>query len=127
MSSPTARSLAECRKRGWEAQVVERWNQYARRRIDLFGVIDLLAIQPVRLEQGGWYQIPVGAGIVGIQACAGASHAARKAKILAEPRAKAWIEAGGRLEVWSWTKKGKKGVRKLWKLREEAIGIEDFR
>ena len=37
MSSPTQRSLQHCRKNGWIAGVVEKWNQYARIRQDLFG------------------------------------------------------------------------------------------
>lgn len=107
MSSPTQRSLAECRGRTWIAQVVERWNQYARVRQDLFGVIDIVALTDD--------------GILGIQACAGSSHAARMAKIKAEPRAQEWLRCGGKLEVWSWAKRGVRGKRKLWTLRVESI------
>lgn len=114
-TSPTARTLAECRKRGWTTQVVERWNQHARVRVDLFGVIDLIAIRP-------WQA----AGILAIQACAGDSHAARRDKILAEPRARQWIEAGGHLELWSWSKRGDRGARKLWTLRVEVFTVEDW-
>lgn len=64
--SPTARTLAVCRKRGWEAQAVERFNSYTKQRIDLFGVIDIVAITP--------------AGILGIQACVGGDHAKRMKK-----------------------------------------------
>lgn len=108
--TPTARSLAECRKRGWDAQVVERYNQYARRRIDLFGVIDIVAITPT--------------GILGIQATSnnGGTHAARVHKALAEPRLVRWLRAGAHFEVWSWAKQGARGERKLWTLRaEEAV------
>lgn len=119
-TSPSARTLAECRKRGWIAQVVERFNTYTNQRVDLFGVIDLVAISPT--------------GIVGIQACAGSrsdgrgggDHAARRAKILAEPRARAWVQAGAALQVWSWAKRGEHGSRKLWTLRVEEIRVEDF-
>lgn len=44
MSSPTQRSLAVLRERGYIAQVVERWNPFARIRQDLFGVVDVLAV-----------------------------------------------------------------------------------
>lgn len=104
--SPTQRALAECRRRGWIAQVVEHWNPFARIRQDLFGVIDIVALTDV--------------GILGIQACAGASHAARMAKVRAEPRTKAWLGAGGGLEVWSWAKRGARGKAKTWTLRTEA-------
>lgn len=113
-TSPTQRTLAECKKRGWIAQVVERWNPHARVRQDLFGVIDLIALRYPE------------AGIIGIQACAGASHADRRAKILAEPRALAWVEAGGKIELWSWSKRGDRGKRKLLTLRVEAFTVDDW-
>lgn len=105
--SPTARSLAECKRRGYPAQVVERFCIYSKRRIDLFGVIDIVAITPD--------------GILGIQACAGSSHATRRTKALAEPRMHAWVEAGGLFAVWSWAKRGDRGARKLWTLRSEDV------
>ena len=111
-TSPTQRTLAKCRELAWPVQVVERWNPHARVRVDLFGVIDLVVITPV--------------GILGIQACAGDSHAARRDKILAEPRMKLWLAAGGLLELWSWRKGGARGARKLWTLRIESFAASDY-
>jgi hypothetical protein len=121
-TSPTQRTLAELRKRGWTAQVVERWNPHARVRVDLFGVIDLVAIVP--LPPGDELVPPVGgepSGILGIQACSATDHAQRRDKILAEPRARLWVERGGQLELWSWSKRGGRGARKLWALRVEVF------
>jgi hypothetical protein len=118
--SPTQRTLKEARLRGYEVQVVERWNPHAKVRVDLFGVIDLVAITAA--EQLGCEPMR----ILGIQACAGGSHATRRAKILAEPRAKQWIEAGGLLSIWSWAKQGARGKRKTWTLRIEAITASMF-
>lgn len=112
MTSPTQRTLALCKDLGYEAQVVERWNQYARVRIDLFGCIDIVATHP-------------GVGVLGIQACAGASHAARRTKAMAEPRLVKWLEAGGRFEVWSWSKGGGRGERKVWRVRREELVLRD--
>jgi len=114
-TSPTARTLAECRKRGWIAQVVERYNPHAHVLVDLFGVIDLVVIVP-RADGRP-------ASILGIQATAnnGGTHAARRDKIMAEPRAAQWVEAGARLELWSWAKQGPAGKRKLWTLRVETF------
>jgi hypothetical protein len=115
-TSPTARTLAECRKRGWTAQVVEQNVKIPGGRAfkrDLFGVIDIVAITPQ--------------GLLGIQTTGGKDsgvHANRLAKILAEPRARRWIEAGGRLELWSWAMRGAAGTRKLWTLRTEVITLE---
>lgn len=113
-TSPTQRTLAELRKRKMSAQVVERWNPHAKVRVDLFGVIDLLAIDSNTGNVLGR------ASILAIQACAGASHAARRDKILAEPRARQWVEAGGRLELWSWSLRGAAGKAKRWTLRVET-------
>lgn len=115
--SPTARTLVECRRRGWIAGVVEKNVQYPKpHKIDLFGVIDIVAIVPAQHDL-------LGAGaILAIQATSnnGGTHAARRDKILAEPRAKAWVDAGGRLELWSWAKQGAAGKRKTWTLRVET-------
>lgn len=121
-TSPTQRTLAECRKRGYIVQVVERWNPHARKRIDLFGVIDVVAI-----DDGTTIPHAGGGRILGIQACSGTDHAKRRAKILAEPRAKQWVEAGGRLELWSWSKRGERGKQKRWALRVEVFTVEDWR
>jgi hypothetical protein len=124
MSSPTQRTLAECRKRGWTVQVVERYNPHARVRVDLFGVIDLVAIKPPRMSSSGAVER---GQIIAIQACAGSSHSARLAKILAEPRAKQWVEAGGLLELWSWSKRGARGKAKRWALRVDSVTVERFK
>jgi hypothetical protein len=116
-TSPTARTLAECRKRGWIAQVVERWSPYARKTLDLFNVIDVVAIARPSDQRP--------AAILGIQTTSGAHHADRRDKILAEPKARAWVEAGGRLELWSWSKRGGRYVtRKKWELRVEVFTPE---
>lgn len=126
-TSPNARTLAECRKRGWVAQTVERpWNPHTKVTLDLFGVIDLMVIVPPDWLTGKL----VPGYLLGIQATSdntGGNAYRRRAKILAEPRAKQWLEAGGRLELWSWSKRGDQGKRKLWTLRVEAFTVEDWR
>lgn len=115
-TSPTARTVAECRKRGWLVQNVEQTIRIPGGRTfkrDLFGVIDLVAVTPD--------------GILGIQATAtSAHHAHRRTKVLAEPRLKRWLEAGGRFAIWSWSKRGERGKRKRWAVREEAIVADMF-
>lgn len=44
--SPTQRSLALLRKRGYEPWVVERYISFCRTRIDFFGIADIFAIHP---------------------------------------------------------------------------------
>lgn len=107
--TPTARTLKRARELGFTAGVVERFNSFTKTRHDLFGCIDIIAIHP---------QV----GIVGIQACAGASHAARADKMKAEPRLSEWLAAGGKAEVWSWRKSDKS---RRWELRRESIAAND--
>lgn len=106
MNSPTSRSLAELKRLGYTAAVVERWNPYARIRQDLFGFIDVLAVN---------------GHVLAVQACAGASHAARATKVREQPNLPAVLSAGVIVEVWSWSKRGAAGKRKLWTLRRERI------
>ena len=116
-NSPTQRSLAYARAQGWPVAIVEHWNPHAFIRQDLFGVIDLLVLDDEP-------------GVLGVQACAGNSHATRRTKItdlLSEPDGshplalRKWLEKHNRLEVWSWSKKGARGKRKKWEIRRERI------
>lgn len=117
MLSPTARSLAVLRERGYMAAVVERWNPHVHIRQDLFGFADILAVRP---ESASNLTGRTGDFLI-VQACAGSGHAAHVAKIRAEPRHVIWLSAGGRIQVWSWAKQGARGKRKIWTLRVEDI------
>lgn len=108
MSSPTARTLKLARELGFHIGVVERYNSFTKQRTDLFGFIDLVAVKP-------------GVGVVGIQACAAASHAARRDKIRESPLLADILASGMRVEVWSWAKQGGRGKRKVWTVRREEI------
>jgi hypothetical protein len=110
--TPSARTLAECRRRGWIAQVVEQTVPRTFVKRDLFSIIDIVAVGE--------------RSIIGIQATSGSNSAPRVTKILAEPRALRWLQAGARLEVWSWSKRGARGKRKTWTLRVETVRVEDF-
>jgi hypothetical protein len=103
-TSPTQRTLALCKKHGWTCQVVERWNSFARIRQDLFGFIDLVAMD--------------GKTIIGIQATSGANVAARLTKIKENPKSLEWLESGGRLFVHGWSLK--KRTRR-WECREIEV------
>jgi len=89
-------------------QVVERWNSFARIRQDLFNFIDIVCL---------------GEKIIGIQATSGSNHSRRREKILAEPKHKLWLEAGGKIVLASWSKyKVKRGGKAVhWMIREEWI------
>jgi hypothetical protein len=82
-------------------------------RRDAFGYIDILAIDTD--------------AIVAIQACTSGRKAHRD-KITECEYALAWVKAGGKIELWSWTKKkvvrGGKAVR--WTPKIEVITLRDF-
>ena len=112
-SKPTARSLDKLRKDGWLAQVVEKWIPHTKRRLDLFGCIDIIALDGKP-------------GALGIQATSGSNVASRITKALAEPKLRSWLEAGNRFEVWGWVKrKVKRGGKAMrWELRTEPITLD---
>lgn len=43
--SPTQRTLAYLRAEGYTVAITEHWNQWARRRVDLWGFVDVLALR----------------------------------------------------------------------------------
>lgn len=117
--SATQRTLKELRKNGWTCGIVEKWNQFAHIRQDLFGFIDIVAMKP-------------GHQILAVQCTTGAHHPEHKAKILAEPRALIWLKAGGRIDLVSWAKHkkvgidGKKTKQDVYTMRVEPITEGDF-
>lgn len=132
-ASPSAMTLKACAKRGWIAGVVERFVRFPPpgHKVDLFGVIDIVAVTPRETLHGyvnadGSRQYRNGETI-GIQATTntGGHHAKHRTKILAEPRARAWVEAGNRLELWTWAKQGAVGKAKRWTLRVERFEVRD--
>ncbi len=106
--SPTQRSLKRLRDNGWLAAVVEKWIPQVKRRHDLFGFIDIVAIKGNRT--------------LAIQTTSGAHVADRIAKIKGTPEAALWLASPTReVHVHGWRKVGPRGKRKVWELREEAV------
>lgn len=107
IESPTSRSLAHLRKLGYTAEVVEKWNQYARIKQDFAGFADIIAF---------------GNGeIVAVQTTTNANLSARQKKILNEPKAHLWVKAGGIISLHGWSKKGPRGEKKTWTITERVL------
>lgn len=91
MSSPTQRTLAELRKRGYPlVAITEKWNPHAKIRQDMFGIVDVFA---------------VGADIVAVQATSGSNVSSRVAKITSSEALPHLRKANIRVLVHGWTKR----------------------
>ena len=66
-----------------------------------------------------------GEPVLVVQATTGSNHAARRTKLDGEGFTALWEGAGAQLEVWSWTKQGRRGQRKVWMVRREALSARD--
>jgi hypothetical protein len=102
MSSPTSRSLEDLRDRGYTAEVVEKWIPATRRRKDLFGFGDILALRPGEVTI--------------VQTTSDDNVAARISKIQEAEHLPAVRAAGVRILVHGWRKVGRR-----WRLREVDV------
>lgn len=115
--SPTARALAHCRKMGWTAQVVEKWNHHAGVRVDLFGCIDLVVLD----GQPG--------GPLGVQVTTWQNTSKRLRKMRDEERMVSWLQAPARLEIWGLRqapkvkKDGTKSAQYVWEIRRIVVDL----
>ena len=90
------RTLTEIKKHGLRYWKVETWNQWSKKRQDLFHIIDLLVLD---------------GGVLGIQVCQGSDYRQHIRKLTEQEQANtiAWLsQPGTRLEVWAWRKLKKK-------------------
>lgn len=92
--------------------IVEKWNPHAKVRQDLFGFLDLVAVEPGK------------PACLGVQTTSGTNVAHHLAKLAEEPiasRMRVWLGAGNRLVIHGWAKRGARGARKTWTCREEIV------
>lgn len=113
-TSPTQRSLALLREEGWTVAIVEHWNPHARRRVDLFGAFDLVAIRAGSV------------GSLGVQTTSGSNASHRIAKLAALPVLAVWLAAGNAIEVHGWAKRGGRGEKKVWTCRRVVMTVADL-
>ena len=123
--TPTQRTMKELKDRGIRAAVVEKWNMHVIRpgggrgiRQDLFGIIDILALDHSR-------------GFVGIQVTSGNEFSSHHKKLTQEKPEECinWLKTPrGYLELWAWRKvKVKRGGKaKVWKPRIREYRLWDF-
>lgn len=112
--TPTQLSLKKLKENGFYCQVVERWNPFAHIRQDLFGAIDILGVSSKEI------------GCIGVQATTTAHINARYDKAIVIPAIRAFVSAGNKFVVWGWAKRGARGKRKTWELKELTITPNDL-
>jgi len=126
-SKPTQRSLKYLRDNGWTVCIVEKWipprgSMKFGVRVDAFGFGDLLACRKVDIEGLGLNGKPLAyQEIALVQTTDHTSFSKHKLKILAIPEFYKWKDAGGMVLLHGWSKRGARGCRKLWTLREEVL------
>ena len=87
------RSLERVKEYGWTYWIVEYYNYYAKRKIDMFNFGDILCLDGDRT--------------IAIQAC-GADLASHRDKIRENEFVLPWIKGANReLQIWSWTQRKK--------------------
>ncbi len=121
MGSPTQRSLAMLRKAGYIAAIVEHWNPFAHIRQDLFGFIDIVAIQKpdlvdIGLGKRSW--MPRSFGVLFVQSTSYSNVSSRVKKCKASENLPICLYAGNRVEVHGWRKVGHR-----WKCRVVKVTL----
>lgn len=103
--SPTQSSLAALRAAGYVCWVVEYYNSFTRKRVDMFGAWDIIAL---RKDE-----------VLFVQTTSSSNVSARVRKIADNEYTPAIREAGVRMEVHGWAKKPKVngGKAMVWKQR----------
>jgi hypothetical protein len=96
-------------RRGYQADVVERWIAQVGIRRDLFGCIDVVAIHPH--EQG----------VLGVQATTAGHLSSRLGKAVALPALRTWLAAGNAFQVWGWARSGTR-----WRVKIVGVRAEDL-
>ncbi len=121
-TTPTQRTIKLLREQGVQCGVVERWLAHVPRpdggkgvRQDLFGIIDIIALDPAR-------------GVVGIQACGGSGFASHRRTLLGARRSNTelWLRCHGHLDLYAWRKvKVKRGGKAMvWSPKIETITLD---
>lgn len=114
------RTLRTLESQGRISWITETWNHHAGIRQDLFGIVDILTLDPVR-------------GFVGVQVC-GQDWQPHVTKMTEEKAQECfdWLSTpGGKLELWGWRKvkkrlaNGKKGQAEIWAPRIADVLLKD--
>jgi hypothetical protein len=118
------RSKQKLEEEGYKVWIVETWNGFIKQRRDLFNFADLIGIREDMV------------GVTAIQATGEdcQSHITKiltgyhttDGKVIApNPYIRIWLKSSNRFFIWAWRKRGDRGKRKTWQLREIEFLIEN--
>jgi hypothetical protein len=107
--TPQARSMQLLRQESYVVDVAERFIAAVRRRKDLLGFADLVAVHPHL------------AGPLLVQVTTACHLADRSRKVRASVAARLWLRAGGRIELHGWERKDGR-----WRCRRQEVKGEDM-
>lgn len=114
MASNDTRSKGELERRGYVYEKTEHWNPHAKKRKDMLGFLDAIGLK-------------AGEPIVGVQTTSRGNISSRLKKILAEPRAKLWLETGQRIEIHGWDKYNPPGTKLTrWRVKIRKVQLHEF-
>jgi len=110
-----ARTIRLLRSEGYIAQSVERYNYHAKRRVDLFSVIDVIAVHPGKQ------------GVLGVQVTTASNLSSRVKKAIQTPELKTWLLAGNRFEVHAWRKTPikPKSKKMVWVVNRREVTLNE--
>lgn len=123
----------KCINMGRSFWKTEQWNAYAHIRQDLFGFADAITLGDTFMGDDKERTKEMNS-IIAIQCTGPGGIPEHKRKILANEYAKRWLECGGTIEIWGFSKRrsmdilknGKRSRRKVWTARIEHITLADF-
>lgn len=109
--SPLSRTMALLKSAGWNlVEKTEHWNGFAKRRVDLWGFCDCIAVR--------------GDLVLAVQTTSGSNVSARFHKLRYLPKVAHWLSSDTRkLHIDGWSKRGARGQRKLWTCRTVELRL----
>ncbi len=114
--TPTQRTIRELRQNGIKCAIVEKWNAHIKIRQDMFGIIDIIALDPEK-------------GVIGVQSTGSAfSQHIRKLQDEKAQETLDWLQTPGTsLELWGWRKikRTRGGRQMIWQPRVGDFFVDD--
>lgn len=111
MASPASRSIAYLKSKGYHVHKTEYWNSFARKRIDFGGFADAIAYSDFER------------GCLAINFTTTGNISGHIKKYETNDNLKAWFRAGNRFVIHGWAKRGPRGKRKIWTLKEVFLPV----